>query len=381
MNYIIKLKDSSSVLVVNLTKADSGEGWEGQFDEDFIENLTKKTGNMKTFKVFTKMLMSALEKTSDSVMVDVLTARDLELLKERKTKESSHGGSLHSQQGTTRLPGNQARLEDSKMFMILTYMVEFDKVHYPLSLSKVNSGTDKTHLLGVIDSLRKELASYKTQGTGQKSMTNPALDLSISRSHTGPPTFQNGQTLLAEQLLLSPHPEPKHYGSQPQGYQQFSAPGADSQLLEAANQRSRLLEAKISALQRQHADEIAKLAAEHGDEMRLVLKHAADLEQDVARLAEEAAQWKEVADQRRMSGGKEREEALKKDVEVLKRKVNEALANEKILRAQLKQARDTIDQERKKFGVVGRKNSREKVARPDSPWKKPASRSSKCSFN
>lgn len=100
MNYIIKLKDSSSVLVVNLTKADSGEGWEGQFDEDFIENLTKKTGNMKTFKVFTKMLMSALEKTSDSVMVDVLTARDLELLKERKTKESSHGGSLHSQQGT-----------------------------------------------------------------------------------------------------------------------------------------------------------------------------------------------------------------------------------------------------------------------------------------
>lgn len=261
------------------------------------------------------------------------------------------------------------------MFMILTYMVEFDKVHYPLSLSKVNSGTDKTHLLGVIDSLRKELASYKTQGTGQKSMTSPALDLSISRSHLGPPTFHNGHTLLADNVLLSPQAEPRHYASQAH----HPAP-ADALLLETANQRASLLEAKISAMHRQHAEEISRLTIEHGDEMRTVLKHAKDLEDEVARLSEEAAQWKEVADRRRLAGGRDREEELKRDVDALKRKVNEAVANEKMLRAQLKQARDTIDQERKKFGVVGRKDSREKVARPGSPWKKPASRSGTISF-
>lgn len=99
INYIIKLKDSSCSLILNLTRCDNGEAWEGQFDEEFVENLTKKTGNMKTFKVFCKMLISALEKTSDSVLMDVLTARDLELLKERKTREMSHSGAMASSQG------------------------------------------------------------------------------------------------------------------------------------------------------------------------------------------------------------------------------------------------------------------------------------------
>lgn len=99
INYIVKLRDSSCALIVNLTRPDNGEAWEGQFNEDIIENLTKKTGNMKTFKVFCKMLVSALEQSSDSVMLDVLTARDLELLKERKTKEMTQGGSMNSSQG------------------------------------------------------------------------------------------------------------------------------------------------------------------------------------------------------------------------------------------------------------------------------------------
>jgi coiled-coil domain-containing protein 61 len=95
--------------VVSLTKTDTGETWEGQFDEDFVENLTKKTGNAKSFKVFCKMLYSALDQSSDSVMLDVLTPRDLELLRERKTKEIvNHRGTPTNAQGsfpfTKRIP-------------------------------------------------------------------------------------------------------------------------------------------------------------------------------------------------------------------------------------------------------------------------------------
>lgn len=86
--------------MISLTKTDTGETWEGQFDEDFVENLTKKTGNTKSFKVFCKMLYSALDQSSESVMLDVLTPRDLELLRERKTKETgNHGGTPTNSQG------------------------------------------------------------------------------------------------------------------------------------------------------------------------------------------------------------------------------------------------------------------------------------------
>ena len=100
VDYVIRIRDSFSLLAVSLTRADTGEVWEAQYDEDFIESLTKKTGNMKSFKVFSKMLVSAFDKSSDSVMVDILTARDLELLKERKTKEMHQSSMMNSSHGS-----------------------------------------------------------------------------------------------------------------------------------------------------------------------------------------------------------------------------------------------------------------------------------------
>ena len=41
------------------------------------EDVTRKTGNFKRFNVFVKMLVSALENSSDSVYLDLLTYADL----------------------------------------------------------------------------------------------------------------------------------------------------------------------------------------------------------------------------------------------------------------------------------------------------------------
>lgn len=369
------------MLQLGLTRPDTGESWEGQFEEDFIESLTKKTGNAKSFKVFCKMLSSALEQSSESVLVDVLTARDLELLKERKVRESSSGG--HGQ-GRQRSLGSAAKLDDSKMFVILTYLVEFDKVHYPLSLTKVNPGTDKQHLLGVIDSLRKELASAKSQGPILKNLgQNPGLDISMSRSHAPTQTYV-GSNMMGDHLnLISPLSEiiPKSYGARYAGQHQettFLAPQDNSShlaLVEAAQQKVKLLEAKIEALQAQHTRAANDLQQEHAEEMRTVLRHAKDLEERLEAAEKEIEEWKAVAEQRRDAGGKEKERSLQREVEALKRKLNEANSNEKLLRAQLKEARETIDIERKKFGVAYRPASREKVQRLGSPWKRPVSRS------
>ncbi len=42
-----------------------------------IEDVTRKTGNFKRFGVFVKMLVSALESSSDAVHLDLLTYADL----------------------------------------------------------------------------------------------------------------------------------------------------------------------------------------------------------------------------------------------------------------------------------------------------------------
>lgn len=98
---MISAKTSSSAIIIGLIKTDTGECWEVQYDEEAVENLTRKSGNAKSFKVFCKMLYSAMDQSSESVILDVLTARDLELLKERKMKESSaHGGGSNSHQST-----------------------------------------------------------------------------------------------------------------------------------------------------------------------------------------------------------------------------------------------------------------------------------------
>lgn len=251
-------------------------------------------------------------------------------------------------------------------------MVEFDKVHYPLSLSKVNAGTEKTHLLGIIDSLRKELAA-KSQGSAHKSLANPMLDISLSRSHAPTHTFMGSGTLQDQTPILSPQTEIlKH---QPRYGQDHIHPEANSMAIEGYQQKVKLLEQKMDALQRKHESEILKQQEEHAEEMRTILRHAQELENQIDGLNKEIDQWKDIAEQRRESGGKEREKNLLRDIETLKRKLNEANSNEKLLRAQLKKATETIDYERKKYGVAFKPASREKIQRPGSPWKKSASRS------
>lgn len=85
-----------------------------------IEDLTQKTGNAKKFPVFVKMLSTALSKVpSETVFVDLLTHADLETLKARKTGRAPPLSAGVGMQST----GPHA----SKRYLILSYVVEFDK--------------------------------------------------------------------------------------------------------------------------------------------------------------------------------------------------------------------------------------------------------------
>ena len=86
--------------------------------------MTQKTGNFKKFNVFVRMLATALKRDqkSEVVFADLLTYADLEMLRSRQTRK----------------PLNTAARPNNKRYLILTYAVEFDRVHYPLPLSHVD---------------------------------------------------------------------------------------------------------------------------------------------------------------------------------------------------------------------------------------------------
>ncbi|KAI8908154.1 hypothetical protein DFJ77DRAFT_166685 [Powellomyces hirtus] len=94
-----------------------------------LEDITKKTGNFKRFSVFVEMLLSSLRKSSQIVQLDFLTSDDLE--------------SLKSTQRPRPEPVSQPSDRDKswkKVYMILTYAVAFDRVHYPLPLLSEGQG-------------------------------------------------------------------------------------------------------------------------------------------------------------------------------------------------------------------------------------------------
>ncbi|CAG9315065.1 unnamed protein product [Blepharisma stoltei] len=135
---IVEIKLSSSQLNISVQEKLSEKSWIGEFSPSFIEELTLKTGNFKKFSIFTKMLISGLEGTSSAVVVDILNHEDLDQLRNTSSYHSS-----------------------SKLYFIITYVGEFDKVHYPLPLN-TQTVLDSSSLQKTISRLKKEVDILKT---------------------------------------------------------------------------------------------------------------------------------------------------------------------------------------------------------------------------
>ncbi|BFZ06866.1 hypothetical protein BsWGS_09904 [Bradybaena similaris] len=129
-DYIVSLecqgKESMTVQVEDRLSSDQ---WRSAFDAQYVEDQTHKTGNFKQFNIFVNMLESAISKTSESVALDLLTYSDVETLRQIKNGTSS----------SVKPSGTASRANHltSKRFFILTYTVEFDRIHYPLPLPYV----------------------------------------------------------------------------------------------------------------------------------------------------------------------------------------------------------------------------------------------------
>ncbi|KAK3093960.1 hypothetical protein FSP39_022289 [Pinctada imbricata] len=154
IEYIVTMKVQSGVsLTVEVEDRLTADQWRASFDSQYIEDLTHKTGNFKQFHIFTSMLESAVTQSSDSVSLDLLTFADLESLRQRKTGSSAKSS----------IPANRTVSLNSKRYLILTYTVEFDRIHYPLPLPYMGK-PDPRALQETIRQLRNEIKTLRQTG-------------------------------------------------------------------------------------------------------------------------------------------------------------------------------------------------------------------------
>lgn len=148
IDYFIRILANTDSLSIEIEQKNNGDTWRNNFSNEYIEEITQKTGNFKKFPIFVKMLITSISKNSDSVFLDILTYQDLQVLKTRKQGTASTPNQNSQSQNTS--------IINNKRYLILTYLVEFDKVHYPLPLN-FNDSPDVESLKNTIRRLRTEI--------------------------------------------------------------------------------------------------------------------------------------------------------------------------------------------------------------------------------
>ncbi|KAL2717976.1 centrosomal protein CCDC61-like [Vespula squamosa] len=150
--YVVKMKvlafkRCQRCLELTITDKFTAEDWRSSYDTAYIENLTHKTGNYKQ-TIKSNLIKSNLQ-TSESITLDLLTFEDLELLRSRKIDSSSVSAI-----------SNKA---NNRRYLILTYTVEFDRIHYPLPLEYCGL-PDPTILQATIRRLQAEIERLNATG-------------------------------------------------------------------------------------------------------------------------------------------------------------------------------------------------------------------------
>ncbi|KAI8834351.1 hypothetical protein BJ741DRAFT_665876 [Chytriomyces cf. hyalinus JEL632] len=120
----INAGESLSIELDAVHSSSAVKRWSGSFSSQYIEQVTKKTGNFKRFTVFCEMISAASSNNNHTslsgqanVSLDLISAADL-------APESA---------------ADMALVECDKLYLVLTYAVAFDRVHYPLPLQKVEA--------------------------------------------------------------------------------------------------------------------------------------------------------------------------------------------------------------------------------------------------
>ena len=113
--------------------------WSNNFENNYIEQMTSRTGNYKSYQTFIKMLTNVINTSKNnkpikSLSYKIMTLSDLSQFRgvEKNNKRIS------------------SEQDEAKRYFLLTYQTPYEKVHYPLPLIAYEDNTkifDKTNAL------------------------------------------------------------------------------------------------------------------------------------------------------------------------------------------------------------------------------------------
>ncbi|CAD7950579.1 unnamed protein product [Amoebophrya sp. A25] len=247
VEYKINMKGDEQNLTIRveepLTSAGGlGRVWSANFLPSFLEEITRRTGNFKTYPVFAKMLLTAMmssttsgqdqtevdaasaevaagggsaadssfgqkelqlqtsctstSSSTTSVYLDLLTYRDLEMLRARADKPGPPGTCTSPNTSST-----QIGAPNNKRYLILTYCGEFDKNHYPLALHPdETTPTEPEAMRRMIQQLQEEVVQLQQVASSNTSNANNA----VLGNPTSPILMHNHGA--AAQQITSPAP-------------------------------------------------------------------------------------------------------------------------------------------------------------------------------
>ncbi|KAM3147762.1 hypothetical protein pb186bvf_000090 [Paramecium bursaria] len=184
--YKLNVNASDRLLSIELEAKYDAKFWKNTYTSDYIEEITKKTGNPRKFQIFLNMLQSAITKQNDNVFYEVLTFQDLENLKSQKLSES--GQSYKSSSSNTK---------NNKRYLILSYQNEFEKVHYPLALNYEDQ-IDQSKLMSKIEFMRTELYDFKNRNSEEFQTSRDSFNKSKSNIIGGDSVKNENELLKAK---------------------------------------------------------------------------------------------------------------------------------------------------------------------------------------
>ncbi|KAI9348661.1 hypothetical protein BDR26DRAFT_931043 [Obelidium mucronatum] len=223
----VSVVPNEALSVVLSLEENSDKTWRGTFSCQYVEEVTKKTGNFKRFNVFVEMLLSCLEpeRINSPVSLDLISAADL--------SNNKSSNQLNSKADIT---------SHERVYLVLTYATAFDRVHYPLplQLAQLYSQPNTSQMYP------QQTQSHYTQQAPQVTPIPPPAPAVPPLPQDTPTTSNNNQAHFASASVVSP-----------------------------SIQELDLLRQKIHSLKEEkitHMEEITRLLKEN-DKLKHVVKH------------------------------------------------------------------------------------------------------------
>jgi hypothetical protein len=86
--YIVNIKAEEEKLYLLIEEKLGFSRWRGEYTSNFIEETTQKANSEKTYEMFVRMLLFAMEQKSERVFIDFITFQDIQMLKAKRSSKT-----------------------------------------------------------------------------------------------------------------------------------------------------------------------------------------------------------------------------------------------------------------------------------------------------